>query len=83
MKPGRIERFKRCVAQAEQYPYRIERFNCEMHWRVTVDGIAYDFWPATGKYRKHGQTGAVTDVAADFNDFLERAAASAQEQVIA
>lgn len=73
MRASRISRYKRSEQQAASYPYRIERFNCDMHWRLTVADVLFDFWPATGKYREPIPDGGIQGVAADFNDFLTRA----------
>lgn len=70
MRPGRMKRYEKCVKQSADYPYRIEKFNCDMHWRLTINGTAVDFWPHTGKYRT--PDGRIVGVAADFNDFTQR-----------
>jgi hypothetical protein len=66
-------RYQRCVAQLADYPYRVPQFNHGAHWRVDVQGVAFDFWPHTGKYRSQSGSLVVQGTAADFADFLARA----------
>jgi hypothetical protein len=60
-------RYQQCVAQAAEYPYRIQRMNGDAHWRIEVQGASWDFWPHSGRWqnpRDHGQRGRCEDFTA-------------------
>ena len=65
-------RYHRCVAQLAEYPYHVQQFNHGAHWRVDVLGVAFDFWPHTGKYRSQTSSPLVQGTATDFEDFIQR-----------
>lgn len=71
-KVDHAERFRRCEQQAAVYPYRIQRFNQGMHWRVDVGPCLVDFWPHSGKYKLPTATGPADAWANDLEDLIEQ-----------
>jgi hypothetical protein len=65
-------RYRRCVVQLADYPYRVQQFNHGAHWRVDVLGVDVDFWPHTGTYRCQARGFRCAGRADDFLTFYDR-----------